>query len=179
MTGNNAWLDQGDVSISLCYRERRRAAAHQASIHPAWLVYALIPAHLSGDSERCGAVAAEFMFLCCFSSPQRVFQTPKNCNFLFKVTQSFSSHSHFLFVYISPLSICLSLSRWAQSRTLLSTHKIRLLMFAFWHLSSAAFQEGDLWETLSPTQHSAKQSWFFSCAVHNSGQLDTERDNFW
>lgn len=53
MSGNNAWLDRGDVPIWLCYWERRCTPAHQASITLAWLVYALIPAHLSGDSEIC------------------------------------------------------------------------------------------------------------------------------
>lgn len=93
--------------------------------------------------ERCEGAAAEIMFLCGFSSPKHVFQTLKNCN-------SFSS-SPYLFVHISPLSTSLPHSLWVQSRTILSTHKIRLLIFASWHLRGVAFQEGDLWETLSPT----------------------------
>ncbi len=101
--------------------------------------------------ERCGVAAAEIMFARSFSSPQLVFQTLKNCNFLFKVTQPFSSHSLPSSSYTSPLCPPPSLSRWVQSRTILSTHKICLLIFASWHVSSTAFQEGDLWETLSPT----------------------------
>lgn len=116
------------------------------------------------------------MFLCCVSSPLVVYQTP-NCNFLSNVTQSFSSHSYFLFVDIFHPSVSFSFTGCRAG--LLSTHKIRLLTFGFWHLSSTAFQKGDLWETLSPTQHSAKLGWFFSSAVHNSGRLDTERYNLW
>lgn len=104
--------------------------------------------------KRFKAAAAEAMFLCSFASPQLVFQTLKNCNFLFKVTKPFSSHSFFP-----------SLAHWVQSRTILSTHKIRLLIFASWHLSCAAFQEGELWEMLSPTQHSAKLGWFLCVCV--------------
>lgn len=50
------------------------------------------------------------MFLCSFASPQLVFETLKNCNFLFKVTKPFSSHSFFLFVHISALSTSLPLT---------------------------------------------------------------------
>ena len=120
--------------------ERGRTPAPSGSDAPAWLVYALKPAHLSGDSEICmGEVwscsSRNYVFVQ-FPSPQLVFQTLKNYNFLFKVTLTYSS----------PLSTSLCLTR-----TILSTHKIRLLIFASWHLSSSAFQEGDLWETLSST----------------------------
>lgn len=123
--------------------------------------------------ERFDVVAAEISSLCSFSHHRGAFQTLKNYYCLLKVTQLFSSHSFFS---VSMLST--SLSHWVQSRTILSTPEVCLLIFASWHLSSAAFQEGDLWETLSSTKHSAKLSWCF-CAVHCSGQRDTERDNLW
>lgn len=118
---------------------------------PAWLVYALIPADVSRDPEiHMGAV--EITILCDFASSQRVFQTLQHkCNFLFKVTEP----SFLLFcTHLPPLP--LPLTYWVQSRTILSTHKVRLLIFAYWPLDSAAFQESELWEMLSPTQNSSK-----------------------
>lgn len=81
------------------------------------------------------------------------------------------------FLPLSPLFLSYSLfpSLSAQGWTIISTCKIQMLMLGSWHLGSAAFQAGEVWETGLP--HPPVQSRVPGPAEHNSpGQCPGHRE---
>lgn len=182
MNGNSAWLDQADVPLLLCYCELRRTPVHQASIHllGSFMFWYLL--HLSwdtdvlcmGEGESWGEFfAAEIIFLWSFSSSKFVFQT---LSFSFQgysdlfPSQSFFFSTHITSVHPSPLS------RWVQSRTILSTHKIKYVcLYLPFGISAVLHSRRVTYGKHGLPHNTVLSRADFFCVVHNSGQLDTER----